>query len=1142
MWPLTYIITTLIQQSFRLEIMSYIIKKQRFLKSLDKIKETCTSNNYEMPKLLKNYPIKSNEKYDKELKEFIKIFPDFSDIAIDLNKEQEEIVTYDGDKFLSVEAGPGAGKTRVLIEKVNYMVNELNVEPESLLIITFSTKAAEELRERLSEGDLLKSDVQKMHISTIHSFCGKILEDAGKVGLDVISDESGGKNLLFIGKHLKELGFVKEAYMSNSEIPHITGKYNEYCSFDVDSEKLIEYIEETRPVSQEYIDFVREYMEANEGKYPYDEVRENDEFKKSKYNAKYLQIAKSYEKYEEILEREKAIDFAHMQKNALEIVQRDDFKTRFTNILIDEFQDSDPMQMALFEKLMESAETFTVVGDINQSIYGFRGSNINPFTYLAKHHKDKFEFKSLPTNYRSTHEIIDISEDFIKHQRPEESALGKAECGRDVHNDIYYLITDFKKTRNDEIKPVKIEADNIFKVINYLITNKKVNKLSDIGILFRSIKESSSRCIGYLLEDLNSAGIKYQISTADLIEQDEIKSILTLFYHLVSDDNPHKHFFNKWEKDWLNLKAYADQILFELSDETKDILYNLQDKFEAEVVKKENEVWLRDHSRGGATAFDKVLKRDEEMLIEIFESVERPILSNENLIEYGITNKDDLEFFKRLNELKNSLYSEDIKFYERPTVSEVYLKLLTDVTGFLTEDRVLEKEDVIYNLSQITYSLEIFSEVRFERDIRGAFWFIYRTIEGYSGYKPESDAIQIMTIHKSKGLEFPVVIIPSFKIDSFPKKYENPNPESGWKYGTPVYYTPDNCLRYPKFDEEIGPELSHYMEEERVIYVAMTRAQDTLILSSLVENVSEAKKYAIENDEFESLPKGPERLESAINENLSRCKFIDVNNIEIDILPRTSDEEDEDDYCIDLSFTALENYNNCPFRYKLANQIGFSVTEKQEIDEGIFVHKALEIINKKIINNDNLFIGNDEVVKTITELFEKSNEELLEEDPVEYQKQLDEIIKNVIYYYENYGKNLKILDSEYPFYLKDQHYALKGVVDLIYEVDGKLGIIDYKNTSLEDKYKDKFEKQLHLYVLALRDQNQEYEGKEISELKVYAIKSKKMLEFKIDEEYINELQVELENIASSIHRGEFKSSKCDDCKYCQYKKICKQHL
>lgn len=105
-----------------------------------------------------------------------------------------------------------------------------------------------------------------------------------------------------------------------------------------------------------------------------------------------------------------------------------------------------------------------------------------------------------------------------------------------------------------------------------------------------------------------------------------------------------------------------------------------------------------------------------------------------------------------------------------------------------------------------------------------------------------------------------------------------------------------------------------------------------------------------------------------------------------------------------------------------------------------------------------------------------------------------------------------------------------------------MGIIDYKNTRLEAKYKDKFKKQLHLYVLALRDQNHEYEGKEISELKVYTIKSKKLIDFEIDEEYINDLKVELEQVAFNIHENNFGSCKCGDCKYCSYKSICNQEV
>ena len=107
---------------------------------------------------------------------------------------------------------------------------------------------------------------------------------------------------------------------------------------------------------------------------------------------------------------------------------------QYTNVLIDEFQDTDPVQMAIFERLMDNIKSktdevtsFTVVGDINQRIYAFRGSTKDYFKYLRENYRDDFEFMSLATNYRSTNEIIDISEDFIKHQRDEKSSLQKAQ-------------------------------------------------------------------------------------------------------------------------------------------------------------------------------------------------------------------------------------------------------------------------------------------------------------------------------------------------------------------------------------------------------------------------------------------------------------------------------------------------------------------------------------------------------------------------------------------------------------------------------------------------------------------------------------------------------------------------------------------
>ena len=118
-------------------------------------------------------------------------------------------------------------KTRVVVEKVKYMVNTLGVKPESFLIITFSTKAADELKERLIDGNIPASDVQKMHISTIHSFCLDILEKTGTVGLDVVADD--GKLGLFIKKHISDLGFDNEFYLrGNYWIGKVIEKYDDF--------------------------------------------------------------------------------------------------------------------------------------------------------------------------------------------------------------------------------------------------------------------------------------------------------------------------------------------------------------------------------------------------------------------------------------------------------------------------------------------------------------------------------------------------------------------------------------------------------------------------------------------------------------------------------------------------------------------------------------------------------------------------------------------------------------------------------------------------------------------------------------------------------------------------------------------------
>ena len=1031
-------------------------------------------------------------------------------MVIELNEEQKTIVEYDGDKFLSVQAGPGSGKTRVIVEKVKYMIKELGVKPESFLIVTFSTKAADEIKDRLIEDEIPASDVQKMQISTIHSFCLKILENTGTVGLDVIAE--GDKQNLFIKKHLNDLGFEKESYIRNYEIDKIIDKYDEYSTFNVDTDALADYLEKNFPVSPEFVDFVNEFMEKNDGEFPIDEIKEIDKtngntlFRDSYKNAKYIQIARSYKTYLDLLERENSIDYNQMQIRAL-AKMNEGYILPYTNILIDEFQDTDPVQMQLFKKFIENPQTdsFTVVGDINQSIYGFRGSNKNYFKKLTDDYSDKFQEVFLSTNYRSTKEIIDFSQDFILPHYTSKKGFIPIECGSGKTNDVYYMLSENKKT----------EAQNILDVIKYIIKDERM-KLSDIGILMRSLKSSAS-CFNTLIELFEKNNINYHVrGTGDLADNRDLKYILTLMYHLIQDDDPYYTFVPKEVSDWMNLKTLTDEnALFELSKNTKSIFNDLQDNFERQVIELDRIVCREKGWGNGIRKFKGIFSKENKRKNEVFRRVKKPILSNENLSSYGITDENDLKFFEKLNELKVKVNAE--KYYDRPTVSETYFELLCDITGYLDYDLVINDEETVNNLAAILPSISVYIEVMYDRSIHSAFWFIKNSIKKIDSYKADEDAIQIMTVHKSKGLEFPVVILASLRENGFPYRFKEIDDES-------IEYTPDEFLGFDKYDGDA--ETSYIQEEERIIYVAKTRAEDELILSSIVTNKDS---------------NAPECVDKIIKDNTEYCKKIDYSDIKINLLnPSHADREEE---IINLSFTALENYNECPFKYKLSDEIGLNIGQKKEIDDGIFIHSALEIINKKIKANNNEYIGDKEVSHTVEILFEKANLRFKEERPEKYDNKLKTITRDVIRYYNEVGNNLIIINSEYPFYIKGESYTFTGIVDLIYEKDGKLGILDYKNTSLvSHEYLAKYKKQLHFYVMALRDENKEFNNRKIDKIQVYAIKYKKgnpLFTFDIDERYIEKLEEELRKTAEKIRNDQFEAD-CADCTSCPYKKICKK--
>jgi|GEM_PF-3025165 len=1044
-------------------------------------------------------------------------------MAIELNENQRKAAYYDGDKYLVIEAGPGAGKTRVLIERIKFLINNKKVDPSTLLVITFTHKAAEELKERLSN-DIDEFTISLMQISTIHAFCRVVLADIGEFSSRVLGDSVNEKLKMFLNRYKEDLGFVNECHLRQKEISNLIKKYNEYATFKVNTEKLVEYIEERCEIDQEYIDFVNEYMDENDGRYPFNEVMQNDSFKESRTNALYLQIAKSYPRYVELLEEKGFIDFPQMQIKTLDYLSRNP-ETVYKNILVDEFQDTDPVQMKIFEILMKHADSFTVVGDIDQSIYGFRGANKNYFEYLYNNYDDKVFKINLNINYRSTNQIIGLSEDYIKPQRAIGAKQDEAIGARDLDRNTYFLVNESSES----------EAKNIFEMIRYLHDTGRIENYNEIAILSRSIRYSGTA--KELIQLFNNNNIPYHVKgVPNLFEKPEIKSILTLFHHLIDDSDMHPHKFTIWEREWLNLKAYTgenfNQILFDLSDETKEILNNLQEEFEIKVMEEEKKAYLKIRNKTSRiSTFKGVFARDEQVLMEIFQHVERPILTNDKLIRYGVKNKKDLEFFRKLNSLKMYVNSKEYIDSE-DTILDIYIKLLTDVCNYLNNDLINDPDnrEELENLAIVSNTFYNFEMIDDNKDLRGVYRFMTFNIGGYSTNTDESEGVQLMTVHKSKGLEFPVVILLSLNEKKFPKEYVERHER---------FFTPNSCLDYKNMNME--EEIQEYNEEEdRIVYVAMTRAQDILILSNLInkdeefqELKSELKEDLSEIEKREiilEIPKGHEKIHELINRNIEDCIFLEDD---FSRLPKTICEKPQTkkEEFLNLSFASLEDYVECPFKYKLLHDINFaeSTVEYNKL-RGLFVHNLLETINNRIRSNNNQYVGDEEVL-TVFEKFRNSfhfeNLRLSEEE--------FNVIKNdILYYYHTFGKDFTILKTEMPFNISKEFYQLSGIVDLIYRTkDGKIGILDYKNTNhISNHYVRNYIKQLYTYLIGLNG------AFEIDSLKVYAVKARKMIDIQLDQESLDILLEELDLVSQNIGKEIFECNMGEDCVNCSFSSIC----
>ncbi len=295
------------------------------------------------------------------------------DLFTGLNKEQKQAVSH-CDGPLLVLAGAGSGKTRVLTHRIANLIDTHKVYPSNILAITFTNKAAREMRERIDS--LIGALSNDMWVGTFHSICIRILRrDIEKLGYDrsfVIYDTADQTTV--IKECLRELNINEKNFPPKSVLETI-GKQKD-----------------------ELIDAVR-----------FESLYASD-FRMGK-------IAKIYSLYQKKLKRNNALDFDDIIMNTIRLFKEnqevlDYYQRRFRYILVDEYQDTNTAQYTLVRLLSEAHGNLCVVGDDDQSIYGWRGANIRNILDFEKDFNDCTVIK-LEQNYRSTQTILDAANEVI---------------------------------------------------------------------------------------------------------------------------------------------------------------------------------------------------------------------------------------------------------------------------------------------------------------------------------------------------------------------------------------------------------------------------------------------------------------------------------------------------------------------------------------------------------------------------------------------------------------------------------------------------------------------------------------------------------------------------------------------------------
>lgn len=893
------------------------------------------------------------------------------------NQQQREAITCTEGPLLII-AGPGTGKTFTLVKRIVYLITELHVQPEEIMVATFAEEAAKELVTRVS-GELIKVgaevNVDEMYIGTFHSICLRLLNE----------------NLEFarIKKNYRVLEQFEQQYMIFSSLK----KFREIPNYSLLLDQVGPWQEAAKIAA--YVNGLKEELIDC-----YAMLEERTPQLEALAGVACL--------YEQLMQERNMIDFSSIQTETYWMLKKNpqilsELQQKIRYLMVDEYQDTNYIQETLVLLLAGERKNICVVGDDDQGLYRFRGATIRNILQFPNHFEEGIcKRVYLTNNYRSEKQIIEFYNDWMDDTYLE----GK-------NREFYWgqfrypkNIVPGKQEYNNPISVVKCSAPNEIeqwyrRVYEFIESLRKKGILTDynqVAFLCRSVKDK--KILG-LIQYLEQRGVPvYSPRSERFFNRSEIKQIIGCILLCF--------------KEAVDIVRDPDFIQY---CQHLDAYYNEECILAAKRL-------VREHPD---TLGRWMQQRRQEHEREAFH------------VDYALT----------------GLLYQLLEFEPFHSYVEV------DPGDGMQDERPARNMAILmscFGKFENMHGIERFTPGNYKAVLKRFFqWylrFLYedgiREYEYKEEYAPKG-CVSFMTIHQSKGKEFPVVIVDSLDKTPWSRKSV---------FDSVMKMVEEKYAHRPAFEpvEDI-----HYHDFWRLYYTAFSRAQNLLVLSCCESR----GKYPVPSPCF-----------AYYYDRLREYDQVDLSNLQLESIKPVNVKNQ-------FSFTAhVGVYERCPLRYKFFKEFEFKETPVVATVFGSLVHQTIEDIHRAVIQNEEETITPENVHKWMEEnyaLLAKVQHIKLGE------QQREAAYKHVMRYVtRNAGSWDRIEDAEVEVSIVNSKYVLQGKVDLIRRDGDCVEVVDFKSEkkpNLEEGSAafDRYRRQLEVYAYLIEERL----GKKVSKMHLY---------------------------------------------------------